>query len=197
MWDYSQRIQTIDVDEKKMPYYHYTDDLLKLSPEQLDEIQARREKYAKIKKPSDKQKIDEILARIEYEGLSMERACSGVMATSWFKTQRKRHKDVEARYTCACEERKRLLLESTLFIAADNTGDLSHVKASKDANGKLVVELKENREFSSRSKLKIETIFKYLQLVDPDKYSGKAGESLSEDDKVNIVVNFNRKKKSE
>lgn len=89
------------------------------------------------------------------------------------------------RYARACAERRLFLLEEVIDISDDSQGDK---KTIMNNQGKLI-EI-EDKEFTSRSKLKIETRMKYLKMVEPEKYGDKVVLKGDSDNPIEVVTIF-------
>lgn len=85
------------------------------------------------------------------------------------------------RYAHACEERERNIFEEMLDIADDCTGDK---KEFVNNRGKIVTV--EDKEYTSRSKLKIETRQWVLGKMRPEKYGNNVQVKVEED----ITISF-------
>jgi hypothetical protein len=176
----------------KKPAQPFEEKLIHFTQEEINDIEERRGVFEQIKREGKLTKeiqIMEVLARIGDEGKSLRRACAGVMTRSEFYKELDRNEELDDQYTRACEDRIDLLVDSTLEIAADNSGDLSHIKASKDAEGKLVLEVKENREFAARSKTKIDAIQWYVSKVDRKRFGNKV--ELDGELKEDVIIHLN------
>lgn len=156
-----------------------------------------------------------VCARMANQGLSSREACEGVMSRTAFndllreankeagKLELEFNKDygyeergkltwILNRYARAKQESIEYWEDEARKVAYDNDGDLSHVKLDWDANKKPVVIVKENREFVSRSKLKMDYIMWKLLHLAPEKYGKVAkGEIRKDENSDKLVFDIN------
>lgn len=95
-------------------------------------------------------------------------------AIDWGAGKHGASSEFSQRYNEAIDKRHRNLLEETLDIADDSSGDLKTIERK---DGRL--DEVQDSEFVARSKLRIETRLKVLALLDRNKYGPKSDLNLT------------------
>jgi len=138
-------------------------------------------------------KAQTIVKRIE-TGLSLRRALILkyvdekpvlILSTSMFYKWLDRDGENKKQYARACAIRSDILFDEILDIADDNTQDKTTILNAKGQEVEI-----EDKEFTSRSKLRVEARKWVLAKMNPKKY----GEKIEHDVKGDVVVSFKPKK---
>lgn len=87
-------------------------------------------------------------------------------------------------YARAKQEQADFLAEEIIEIADDNTDDILRKKEVKNANGSKMVLLEENKEFTNRSRLRVDARKWIASKLKPKKYGDKL-DLTSQGDKLN------------
>lgn len=176
----------------------FDDAMDKLKEAAVDEIKSRgndkkpKEKLkptgVKLTPEQEAEKFQQVLNIIAEDGLSVKKATAicNISSSTFY-----RHMDInylkgeftelteeeiqlmgeerQKRYARACEARHKILLEETLEIADETDNDWKTLD-----NGAVIPD----REVVARSKLRVDTRLKYLEMVEPTKYGKKVETTL-------------------
>lgn len=122
-------------------------------------------------------KIDTILAQISEKGYSLTKCLKiNKMSSRTFNEILEADPQLQKRYARACTDRADAIFEEIFDIADDNRGDM---KIIFDRNGNAIET--EDKEFTSRARLRIDARKWALAKMNPKKYGDKLELSGDED----------------
>lgn len=110
--------EVVDLTHTQVDVVHNIDFFRSMCLDFHEEIQERRKAYESLMKPTTEEKVNEVLARIGDEGLSLVKACKGIIARSWFNQIVSESKTIQDNYARAKEDREELyfdLIERVAF----------------------------------------------------------------------------------